>query len=77
MRFLITVNNIVEIDDDTVLEYVQWCKEMEKEYNATEFYNWLGENYYVGDFVVDEDEKVELTTPYLIDEINQTIEDNK
>jgi hypothetical protein len=77
MRFLITVNNIVEIDDDTMLEYVQWCKEMKKEYNATEFYNWLGVNYYVGDFVVDEDEKVELTTPYLIDEINQTIEDNK
>lgn len=77
MRFLITVNNIVEIDDDTVLEYVQWCKEMEKEYNATEFYNWLGENYYVGDFVVDEDEEVKLTTSYLIDEINQTIEDNK
>ena len=77
MRFLITVNNIVEIDDDTVLEYVQWCKEMKKEYNATEFYNWLGENYYVGDFIRDEDEKVELTTSYLIDEINQTIEDNK
>ena len=77
MRFLITVNNIVEIDDDTVLEYVQRCKEMEKEYNATEFYNWLGENYYVGDFVVDEDEEVKLTTSYLIDEINQTIEDNK
>jgi hypothetical protein len=50
---------------------------MEKEYNATEFYNWLVEHYYVGDFVVDEDEKVELTTSYLIDEINQTIEDNK
>ena len=77
MRFLITVNNIVEIDDDTILEYVQWCKEMEKEYNATEFYNWLGENYYVGDFVVDEDAEVKLTTSYLIDEINQTIEDNK
>lgn len=77
MKFLITVNNIVEIDDDTMLEYVQWCKEMEKKYNATEFYNWLAEHYYVGDFVVDEDEKVELTTSYLIDEINQTIEDNK
>ena len=77
MRFLITVNNIVEIDDDTILEYVQWCKEMKKEYNATEFYNWLGENYYVGDFVVDEDAEVKLTTSYLIDEINQTIEDNK
>ena len=77
MRFLITVYNTAEIDDDTVLEYVQWCKEMEKAYNATEFYNWLVEHYYVGDFVVDEDEKVELTTSYLIDEINQTIEDNK
>ena len=77
MRFLITVNNIVEIDDDTVLEYVQWCKEMKKEYNAAEFYNWLGENYYVEDFIRDEDVKVELTTSYLIDEINQTIEDNK
>ena len=77
MRFLIIVNNIVEIDDDTVLEYVQWCKEMEKEYNATEFYNWLGENYYVGDFIGDEEEEVKLTTSYLIDEINQTIEDNK
>ena len=77
MRFLITVYNTVEIDNDTVLEYVQWCKEMEKVYNATEFYNWLVEHYYVGDFVVDEDEKVELTTSYLIDEINQTIEDNK
>ena len=41
MRFLITVYNTAEIDDDTVLEYVQWCKETEKEYNATEFYNWL------------------------------------
>ena len=77
MRFLIKVYNVAEIDDDTILEYVQWCKEMEKEYNATEFYNWLVEHYYVGDFVVDEDEKVELTTSYLIDEINQTIEDNK
>ena len=77
MRFLIKVYNTAEIDDDTVLEYVQWCKDMNKEYNATEFYNWLAEHYYVGDFVVDEDEKVELTTSYLIDEINQTIEDNK
>ena len=77
MRFLITVYNTVEINDDTILEYVQWCKEMEKEYNATEFYNWLGENYYVGDFIGDEEEEVKLTTSYLIDEINQTIEDNK
>ena len=77
MRFLVTVYNVVEIDDDTILEYVQWCKETEKEYNATEFYNWLEENYYVEDFIKDEDEKVELTTQYLIDEINQTIEDNK
>jgi beta-glucosidase/6-phospho-beta-glucosidase/beta-galactosidase len=60
-----------------MLEYVQWCKEMKKEYNATEFYNWLGVNYYVGDFIRDEEEEVELTTSYLIDEINQTIEDNK
>ena len=77
MRFLIKVYNVAEIDDDTVLEYVQWCKEMEKEYNATEFYNWLVEHYYIGDFVQDEEEEVELTTSYLIDEINQTIEDNK
>ena len=77
MRFLIKVYNVAEIHDDTILEYGQWCKEMEKEYNATEFYNWLVEHYYVGDFVVDEEEEVELTTSYLIDEINQTIEDNK
>ena len=77
MRFLIKVYNTVEINDDTVLEYVQWCKDMNKEYNAAEFYNWLAEHYYVGDFVGDEEEEVELTTSYLIDEINQTIEDNK
>ena len=77
MKFLITVYNTAEIDDDTILEYVQWCKDMDKKYNSVEFYNWLVEHYYVGDFIVDEDEKVELTTPYLIDEINQTIEDNK
>lgn len=77
MRFLITVYNIAEIDDDTILKYIQWCKEMEKEYNATEFYIWLVENYCVEDFIMNQDEKVELTTSYLIDEINQTIEDNK
>lgn len=77
MRFLIKVYNTAEIDDDTILEYVQWCKDMDKKYNATEFYNWLVEHYYVGDFIIDEEEEVELTTSYLIDEINQTIEDNK
>lgn len=77
MRFLITVYNIAEIDDDTILEYVQWCKDTDKKYNSVEFYNWLVEHCCIGDFIVDEDEKVELTTSYLIDEINQTIENNK
>lgn len=76
MRFLIKVYDTVEIDDNTILDYVQRCKNKNKKYNSNDFYNWLISHYCVGDFIIDEKEEIDLSTKYLIDEINQTIEDN-
>lgn len=75
MRFLVRVYNVVEIDDDTILEYIQWCKDNSREYNASEFYEWLADHYYVGDLVVNEYEEQDLSTSFLIDEINRVKEE--
>ena len=75
MRFLVRVYNVVEIDDDTILEYIQWCEDNSREYNASEFYEWLEDHYYVGDFVINEYEEQDLSTSFLIDEINRVKEE--
>ena len=73
MKFIQTVDYILEATDDILLEYVDYCEQYDKQYDASDFMEWLKENYYLSDLVGDERVSDDLTTSYLIDEINYVL----
>ena len=77
MKFTQTIDYILEVGDDILLEYVDYCKQHNKQYSASDFRGWLRYNYYLYDLVEDERVSDDLTTRYLIDEINYIKNDRK
>lgn len=73
MKFIQRVDYILEASDDILLEYVDYCEQHDKQYGASDFMEWLKENYYLSDLVGDERVSDDLTTSYLIDEINYVL----
>ena len=73
MKFIQRVDYIMEVDDDILLEYVEYCNQCEEQYSALHFINWLDSKYCLGDLVGDEIPSIQLETDYLIDEINAII----
>ena len=73
MKFIQTVDYVLEVSDDMLLEYVDYCKQHDKQYLASDFITWLENNYYLSDLVGDERVSDDLTTSYLIDEINYVL----
>ena len=73
MKFIQTVDYIMELEDDTLLEYVEYCDQYGKQYSASHFIDWLKSHYCLGDLVGDERVSDDLTTRYLIDEINYVL----
>ena len=76
MKFTQTVDYILEVTDDMLLEYVDYCKQRNKQYSASDFIEWLNYNYYLSDLVGDERVSDDLTTEYLIDEINYVLDND-
>jgi hypothetical protein len=77
MKFLQTVDYVLEVTDDMLLEYVDYCKQYNKQYLASDFMEWLENNYYLSDLVGDERVSDDLTTNYLIDEINYVLDNDR
>lgn len=77
MRFTQTVDYILEVTDDMLLEYVDYCKQHNKQYSASDFIEWLNYNYYLSELVGDERVSDDLTTMYLIDEINYVLNNDR
>ena len=73
MKFIQRVDYIMEVDDDILLEYVEYCDRCGEQYSASHFINWLDSHYCLGDLVGDETVFTQLETDYLIDEINAII----
>ena len=73
MKFIQTVEYVLEVEDDTLLEYVDYCKQRDKQYSASDFIEWLKCNYYLSDLVGEERVSNNFTTSYLIDEINYVL----
>jgi hypothetical protein len=73
MKFIQTVDYIMEVEDDMLLEYVDYCKQHNKQYSASDFIEWLRNNYYLSDLVGEERVSDDLTTSYLTDEINYVL----
>ena len=73
MKFIQTVDYLMEVEDDVLLEYVDYCKQHNKQYSASYFIEWLRNNYYLSDLVGEERISDDLTTSYLIDEINYVL----
>ena len=77
MKFIQTVDYILEVSDDMLLEYVDYCEQHEKQYSASDFIEWLKDNYYLSNLVGDERVSDDLTTNYLIDEINYVLDNDR
>lgn len=74
MKFIQTVDYVLEVTDEMLLEYVDYCKQHNKQYySASDFIEWLRNNYYLSDLVGDERVSDDLTTRYLTDEINYVL----
>ena len=73
MKFITTIDYILEADDDILLMYVDYCKQHNKYYSASDFMEWLDRNFYWPDLVGDERISDDLTTSYLTDEINYVL----
>ena len=73
MKFIQRVDYIMEVEDDILLEYVEYCDRCGEQYSASHFINWLDSHYCLGDLVGDEIVSTQLKTDYLIDEINAII----
>ena len=73
MKFIQRVDYIMEVEDDILLEYVEYCNQHGEQYSASHFINWLDSHYCLGDLVGDETVFTQLETDYLIDEINAII----
>ena len=77
MKFTQTVDYTLEVEDDMLLEYVDYCKQHNKPYSASDFIEWLRYNYYLSELVGDERVSDDLTTRYLIDEINYVLDNDR
>lgn len=77
MKFIQTVDYVLEVTDDMLLEYVDYCKQYNKQYLSSDFMEWLENNYYLSDLVGDERVSDDLTTNYLIDEINYVLDNDR
>ena len=76
MRFEELVTNILEIDDNTMLEYIHWADDHnDGEYIVDDFINFLEEQYYISDFIKEEDYKYNLKQDFFIDELNRIKEE--
>ena len=73
MKFIQRVDYIMEVEDDILLEYVEYCDRCGEQYSASHFIDWLDSQYCLGDLVGDETVFTQLETDYLIDEINAII----
>ena len=63
----------MEVEDDILLEYVEYCGQHGKQYSASHFIDWLDSQYFLEDLVEDEIPSIQLETDYLIDEINYVL----
>lgn len=77
MKFIQTVDYTLEVTDDMLLEYVDYCKQLNKQYSASDFIEWLNCDYYLSDLVGEERVSDDLTTRYLIDEINYVLDNDR
>ena len=77
MKFIQRVDYIMEVEDDILLEYVEYCDQCGEQYSASHFINWLDSQYCLGDLVGDEIPSIQLETDYLIDEINAIINNDR
>lgn len=73
MKFIRRVDYIIEVEDDILLEYVEYCSQHGEQYSASHFIEWLDSQYCLGALVGDEIPSTQLETDYLIDEINAVI----
>ena len=76
MRFNFIHTCLMEIDDDTLLKYIEYCKENSEEYSVDGFIEYLDSYYYLSNFVQGESGHYDLKLEYLLDEINYLKENN-
>ena len=77
MKFIQRVDYIMEVEDDILLEYVEYCDQREEQYSASHFIDWLDSHYCLGDLVGEEIPSTQLETDYLIDEINYILNNDR
>ena len=47
MKFIQRVDYIMEVEDDILLEYVEYCDQCGEQYSASHFIDWLDSQYFL------------------------------
>jgi hypothetical protein len=71
MRFNFIHTCLLEIDDDTLSEYIEHCDKISEEYSVDGFIDFLNSYYYLSDFTQEESSCHDLKLEYLLDEIEE------
>ena len=55
MKLVEVIYNTYEIDDDTLLEYIDYCDKEDVQPDFNDFINWFNEQYFFSDFLEEDD----------------------
>ena len=76
MRFNEITTSLLEIDDDTVLEYIKWADtNKDGKYSISDFIYYLETEYCIGDFEQTWEVEYDLKQSFFIDELNRVKDD--
>ena len=51
MKLVEVISNTYEIDNDTLLEYIDYCNKEDVQPTFDDFINWFNEQYFFSDFL--------------------------
>ena len=55
MKLIEVISNTYEIDNNTLLEYIDYCNKEDVQPTFNDFINWFDEQYYFSDFLEEDD----------------------
>ena len=55
MKLVEVIRNTYEIDNDTLLEYIDYCNKEDVQPTFDDFINWFDEQYFFSDFLEEDD----------------------
>ena len=73
LKFYEIITNSMEIDVDTFSDYIDSCKEAEIIPTRDDFIDWVTSNFYMSDFIVEDDVEYSLTNKQFNNYLNKVL----